>query len=82
MILAAGYAFFQDWTIPRLCGGDPNERPACALSLVLFPAYAGVILKDYAVAKWNDTIPRLCGGDPNRVHFVSNITVYSPPMRG
>ena len=49
---------------------------------LLFPAYAGVIPRLYALADLEVSFPRLRGGDPRKREHQPAIAAFSPPTRG
>ena len=50
--------------------------------MLLFPAYAGVILTLSAGVNTRDAFPRVCGGDPGRGPGGYIHLRFSPRMRG
>ena len=52
------------------------------LHLQVFPAYAGVILREETAIETAKSIPRVCGGDPGNRMLAIASEVYSPRMRG
>ena len=50
--------------IPCVCGGDPDIVSVIIDDIVVFPAYAGVILVYDLAKKVYKGIPCVCGGDP------------------
>ena len=50
--------------------------------MVVFPAYAGVILQELKKDVNFLSVPRVCGGDPTTYSLLGSITQCSPRMRG
>ena len=50
--------------VPRVCGGDPELASNKKVMILVFPAYAGVILDGSKLVKIQYCVPRICGGDP------------------
>ena len=48
----------------------------------VFPAYAGVNLREGSRLRVTASIPRVCGGEPQTAHAVNPASRYSPRMRG
>ena len=48
----------------------------------LFPACAGVILRDVEDDEIPDTFPRVCGGDPIYNPILKLFDIFSPRVRG
>ena len=52
--------------VPRVCGGDPVCRSLNVAEVLVFPVYAGVILRTWAGVLLMVGVPRVCGGDPHQ----------------
>ena len=73
----------QGWlSVPRTRGGDPEITWSQKDMLKLFPAPAGVILRDHKAAIEESTVPRTRGGDPGRAWIKRSFGYCSPHPRG
>ena len=67
---------------PRIRGGDPRGWSGNTSDIILFPAYAGVILLTNSLGFPFDSFPRTCGGDPDAVFKAEVTNNFSPHTRG
>ena len=51
-------------SFPRIGGGDPQLQRSYVASVLLFPAWAGVILHALSNQIPRSSFPRMGGGDP------------------
>ena len=50
--------------------------------MMVFPACAGVILRENIVEYFRQSVPRMCGGDPKAKNPFVNGETCSPHVRG
>ena len=64
MILSDLQSQLEAETFPRTRGGDPHAETLHDSDNMLFPAHAGVILREWLEEYIFSTFPRTRGGDP------------------
>ena len=82
MILTVISFWQRRTTFPSIRGGDPKYNNGKLRWLMLFPAYAGVILSRQYYNPPQESFPRIRGGDPDFWAAMNMMYSFSPHTRG